>query len=375
MLASVVCLSVSCTHPPSVRSSSDRDIQALRRWWTNYKASFLEPSGRVVRPRDGNDTVSEGQAYALLFSVLLGERHTFKRVLNWTQANLSRTAGHGDSLLAWRWQGGAVVDWNSASDADLDYALALILARRRWGEAAFLEQARRAGRDILSKETLDIARLGTLVLPGAWVKMEDGRLLINPSYFSPAAFGLLHEVTGEAKWRELISVSYEVWKRSGRRLGKIRGVGLPPDWCAVTEEGRLTEMPGRSTSYGWEALRVPMRAGMDVLLRRSQRARSYLRARPVRFFRKWFSTGHSKVAAVYSRAGSATDSSESLAMTATALFACLASGKRAPAELVRTFEQQVASEKFRDDYYGQSLAFFPLACRAGLFQEPWLRGR
>ncbi len=33
-----------------------------------------------------------------------------------------------DGTMAWRWQGGQVVDTSSASDADLDAARALVLA-------------------------------------------------------------------------------------------------------------------------------------------------------------------------------------------------------------------------------------------------------
>ena len=371
-LPAIFCPLVSCVVPTD-RLSQERRTHELQRWWTDYKTAFLQPDGRVVRPRDGNDTVSESQAYGLLFSVLLGERDTFERIQNWTRVNLSRTVEHGDSLLAWRWKDGKVLDWNSASDADLDYALALLLAHRRWRDRAFLEEAERVGRDILANETRRVPGLGTIMLPGSWEQAKDGGLSVNPSYFSPAAFRLLHQATGEAVWVELAAASYALWERSGRKLGDMTGAGLAPDWCVVTEDGRLSEMPDMSSSYGWEALRVPMRAGLDAVVCSNRQAETYLREGPVRFFRQWFASGHRNVAAVYSHAGRPKDTSESLAMTATALFAFRAAGEEAPSQLVKAFNEQIADGKSGDDYYGQSLAFFPLAYEAGVFHAAWLR--
>lgn len=37
--------------------------------WQFYKSHFIQADGRVVRPDNQNDTVSEGQAYALLRAV------------------------------------------------------------------------------------------------------------------------------------------------------------------------------------------------------------------------------------------------------------------------------------------------------------------
>ncbi|MEI6638416.1 MAG: glycosyl hydrolase family 8, partial [Chlorobium sp.] len=38
--------------------------------WTHYKQTFIR-GGRVFRPKNNNDTVSEGQAYGMIRAVLL----------------------------------------------------------------------------------------------------------------------------------------------------------------------------------------------------------------------------------------------------------------------------------------------------------------
>jgi endo-1,4-beta-D-glucanase Y len=59
---------------------------------------YVEDDGRVVRHDQGGDTVSEGQAYALLLAVAADDEERFARVWRWTDANLRRH----DGLLAWR---------------------------------------------------------------------------------------------------------------------------------------------------------------------------------------------------------------------------------------------------------------------------------
>src|SRR5262249_137105 len=91
----------------------------------NDETAFLNPfvgaNGRVVRRDQGGDTVSEGQAYAMLIAVATGRRSTFERVWRWTRVHLQRP----DGLLSWHWQDGKVSDAQPAADADLDAAHAL----------------------------------------------------------------------------------------------------------------------------------------------------------------------------------------------------------------------------------------------------------
>lgn len=61
-------------------------------------ALAVDPDGRVVRHDQGGDTVSEGQAYAMLVAVAVGDHDTFTRVWAWTQQHLRRPA----ETLSWR---------------------------------------------------------------------------------------------------------------------------------------------------------------------------------------------------------------------------------------------------------------------------------
>jgi endo-1,4-beta-D-glucanase Y len=59
---------------------------------------YMDPDGRVVRRDQGGDTVSEGQAYAMLLAVAIGDQPRFEQAWNWAKVHLQRE----DGLLSWR---------------------------------------------------------------------------------------------------------------------------------------------------------------------------------------------------------------------------------------------------------------------------------
>ena len=182
----------ACGEP---RPSPQEVERVLTASWQSYRQQFISPEGRVLIPERDGGTISEAQAYALLRAVWAKDAATFAGVYAWTHAHMTRP----DHLLAWHWGRRAdgswgVLDANTASDGDLDYALALALAARRgWrpppGLPDYLAEAREVLAAIWEKEVVALPA-GTVVLtPGNWHEAEPPYLL-NPSYFSPAAYRL-----------------------------------------------------------------------------------------------------------------------------------------------------------------------------------------
>ena len=64
---------------------------------SRFLAAYVRPDGRVWRPDQGGDTVSEGQAYGLLLAEAAGRDDLFGQIWYWTQAHLQRP----DGLFAW----------------------------------------------------------------------------------------------------------------------------------------------------------------------------------------------------------------------------------------------------------------------------------
>ncbi len=235
----------------SATSSPAPDVE---RSATQLRSDFLDDhvqDGRVVRTDQGGDTVSEGQAYGLLIAYANDDRRTFGAIWSWTQRHLVTD----DDLLAWRWtpQDG-VADEQSASDADLDAARALVLAGERWDDERYTTAGKTLASAILEHETAT-TDLGRILLPGPWADSEPYRY--NASYASPAAFRILERATGDRRWTELEQGSSAV------TAAVLDESDLPSDWSQVHADGTVDPMPASgdqgSVVYGWEAMRLPLR--------------------------------------------------------------------------------------------------------------------
>jgi endoglucanase len=198
---------------------------------------YMDKDGRVVRHDQGGDTVSEGQAYAMLLAAAIGDRGRFDLAWGWSKRHLQRS----DGLLAWHWQHGRVTSRQPATDADLDAAWALSIAGRRFHHRPYTRAARQMARGILDNETAPIA--GKLVLlAGPWARSSG---TLNPSYFSPRAYAALGQVDPDPRWHKLTDDS--------RRL-LVKLPSPPPDWAKMDGSGVHPTAP-----YSWNAFRVPVR--------------------------------------------------------------------------------------------------------------------
>jgi endoglucanase len=235
------------------RASAPADLGAASAAGQGFLARYVLPVGRVVRRDQGGDTVSSGQAQAMLVSVALGDARRFAAVWSWTRRHLERR----DGLLASHWRSGRVVNAQAASDADLDAARALILAGRRFRAPAYRRAGVRLAAAILARETISIGGMRVLVA-GPWA-VRRRPAAVNPSYWAPRTFELLARATGDRRFTAL--------EHSAARLGGAltsTSPHLPPDWAAVRSNGGITatSVPGRRPStpqFSFAAARLPIR--------------------------------------------------------------------------------------------------------------------
>ncbi|HEX6312191.1 MAG TPA: glycosyl hydrolase family 8 [Acidimicrobiia bacterium] len=134
-------LLASCIAPDPLTADAERRARAAAE---RFLDRYVSDEGRVARHDQGGDTVSEGQAYALLLAAAIGDRARFELVWAWTAANLQRP----DGLLAWHWADGSVADAEPAADADLVTSRALLLAGERFDELRDAPHLHRAVRGV-----------------------------------------------------------------------------------------------------------------------------------------------------------------------------------------------------------------------------------
>ena len=140
----------------------------------------MSGDGRVIDRTAQDRTTSEGQAYAMFFAVVANDPALFDRLLRWTEDDLAK-GDLGANLPAWHWErrrGGdwGVVDANSASDADLRMAYALLEAGRLWRAARYDALGRKLLAGVARREVASLPGLGPTLLPAPQgFAVEGGR--------------------------------------------------------------------------------------------------------------------------------------------------------------------------------------------------------
>jgi endoglucanase len=248
LLIALVCLLVPAAAFAALKEGGDSGPPRTPRGAASaFLDHYVDGDGRVVRHDQGGDTVSEGQAYAMLLTAAIGDKQRFRRVWGWTHTHLQRP----DGLLAWHWADGRVADGQAATDADLDAARALLVAARTFGEPGYRNAALRIGHGVLAHETVKTPA-GRVLLAGPWAR-HDG--VFNPSYVSPRAFRALGAATGDGRWGQ-------VAEDSRRLADRLTQTGLPPDWARLSgASATATGSPrgGGKGAYGYDAIRLPVR--------------------------------------------------------------------------------------------------------------------
>jgi endoglucanase len=298
-----------------------------------FLATYVAPHGRVVRHDQGGDTVSEGQAYAMLVAVALGDEETFASVWAWTKDHLRRS----DGLLAWRWHDGAVVDWQVAADADLDTAHALFLAAARFDEPGYHDDARRLA-DAMHRHLTIPLDAGQLLVAGPWAVDEQ---VWNPSYLSPLAFSILYRHGDDPRWAEVASTSRVLVDRL-----TAEPPHLPPDWARLTSAGPVPH--GDPPTYGYDAVRTPWRFALDCDPHGVD-----LAARPWPLLARLTDHGSHPPPAVLSLDGSVIDETGHPAATVAA--AASAAAAREPDAAQQLLALAEAQDQAQPTYYGAAL--------------------
>jgi endoglucanase len=215
---------------------------------------YVDEDGQVVRPDQGGDTVSEGQAYAMLVAVGLGDAKTFARAWNWTRENLQRP----DGLLSWRWRRAAsstrrrprTPTWTppGPSSSPASSSGAPSTPPRGWtsdGRCSTWRPCRR--------------RPGRILTAGQWATTEP--YAYNPSYASPGATAVLAAASGDPRWTELAEGSRAV------TAALLSQAPLPPDWAQVRADGTVEAMPGAMGRGAERAVRLRRHPDADPLRR------------------------------------------------------------------------------------------------------------
>lgn len=248
------------------------DAQAAYDAW---KTVHLEDcSGGVYRVRWENArsdaTVSEGIGYGMLLTVIWDDKEAFDGLYEYYKLALN-----GNGLMHWLRYGcdahreEKYVQYpdDAAADADLDVAMALIMAHCKWGDERYATDAGNVIRPI--REHMFVQDNGRhLLIPGDSGHYHDlGGGCVNYSYFAPAYYReyAAYDAGNEAFWNEAAEQTYDfLTAGSHASTGLVRNWGSADgnnraDGCSAAREDYNPDV------YGDDAARTPWRIIVDYL--------------------------------------------------------------------------------------------------------------
>ncbi|NIZ15506.1 glycosyl hydrolase family 8 [Phaeobacter sp. HF9A] len=284
-------LSADPYYPSASKASR---LATLDSFWAQWKATYLREGcggayvdiagdGKATWGGSASNTltVSEAHGYGMLALVQMAPRDRSARRLfdGFVRFYNLHPAASDPGLMAWNQtrdcqdapDGGDA----SATDGDLDIALALLRADQRWG--GYGAAARKAQTAILAQDVSDdnMMRLGDWAVDGAYGHSS------RASDFMPASFAAFAAAGGSdaRRWRAIRDRGYSVWTDLSRRYAGQ--TGLVPDFLVQLPDhprpAKAHFLEGADDGrFSWNALRFPWRLSLDYLETGDPRARAHL---------------------------------------------------------------------------------------------------
>ena len=190
-------------------------------WKGCWYKDMGDGTARIISPNDSTEmSVSEGIAYGMLIMVYMsGSQGDYQSEFNklWAYWKKYSMSG-GASGMKWHVDNNkGKADDGSASDAEFDAAVALVMASKQWGDASYLSDA---------KSLISWIKSNDMTTDGSVKPGSNWNNYFNPSYAAVGAFHLFKDVTNDSFWDTAI-------KKTLSDVSQCQDskTGLVPDWC------------------------------------------------------------------------------------------------------------------------------------------------
>lgn len=216
-----------------------------------------------------NDVRTEGMSYGMMISVQLDKPEAFERLWKWSKANMAYDKNTPwDGYFCWQCStDGKKIGGSNASDGELYYVTALLLAGKKWNRPDYIDEANEILRKIMSKDgektgVYDLFDRDKRLI--TFVPDTAGHGFTDPSYQLPAFLDY---------WASNAKALNEFWKdaadeaRNHLIISANTDTGLYPDYSNY--DGSAYQWHGAeydTSIYMYDAIRCPMNVGMDYYL-------------------------------------------------------------------------------------------------------------
>jgi endo-1,4-beta-D-glucanase Y len=277
---------------PSHVSQATLD-QAVRDFYDQWKATYVKqvcgPGRYVVEAKAGagNLTVSEAHGYGMILTALMaGHDPDAKTIFDGMFAYFrDHPSGITPSLMSW-FQKTSCANANgndTASDGDLDIALALLLADKQWGSCGAIDYLAEAQSVIAGIKSGELDATKQYVKLGDWVTPTSAPYYdaTRSSDFMPDHYRSFLAATGDATWTSVLDRTYDIV--AAIQANHSQATGLLPDFIVdplgTPDPAPASFLEGASDGrYGYNACRDPWRLGTDFVVSGETRAKAALQA-------------------------------------------------------------------------------------------------
>src|SRR5579871_100792 len=255
--------------------------------YQNWQAAFYS-GGKVVRPENGGDTVSEGIGYGMLIGVFMDDQPMFDTLWSYAKSHFD-----GNGLMTWCVpnQSGSCSGGGSATDGDEDMAYALLMASKQWSGGSYASDASTLISNIFKHEVS-----GTILEGGDGFNNANE---LDPSYFAPSYYRAFAVVDSGHNWMGVLDQCYTI-------LAAATGsYGLVPNWVNTSGQGISSVDSTHGIYFGYDACRIPFRIGLDYCLNGESRAQTYTQAITSFYASKSTATSFAGISDGYTTSGGA----------------------------------------------------------------------
>jgi endo-1,4-beta-D-glucanase Y/chitodextrinase len=352
---------------PAGRSGADA-AAAYNSWKSTYLTTC--PNGRYrVKWQEPDKTVSEGIGYGMLLAVYAADRVVLDGL--WLYYKDNRDA---NGAMNWLISGCNTAVWQpgGATDAEIDAAMALIVAHSLWGSAGSIHYEADA-KSLINTIKVHQVEPNTYVLrPGDYG--YGGSDLTNPSYFAPAYFRLFGQFTNDATfWNNVAAKCYEIINNNLNVNGGAT-TGLVSDWCRADGYYSQRAVDDKRSfdgkRYYYDACRTPWRIAVDYLWHGTAAAKTYC-TKTTNFVKNTLG-GQANVKDGYYQNGTVFGTWHSPAFAGA--FGCAAMAVDNTTDYQNHLNSSYTDTKTNagGDYYGAITQCLYLYCQTGNFYKPTL---
>lgn len=191
----------------------------FKTWLGAWYQDKNDGSAWILSPEGDCSTVSEGIAYGMLITVYMSDAsNDYQQHFDKLWATWKKNAVTANSATGMNWRVGCQAGNGSATDADLDAALALAMAAKQWNNSQYETEAKSLMSWIYKNDVE-----GSRLKPGSgWSSPY------NPSYAALATLEFFKGFDSQNNWSSVLSTAEADLLKCQNSTS-----GLVGDWCDV----------------------------------------------------------------------------------------------------------------------------------------------